>query len=239
MDFPISIRNAIAGLLDSIYPNVCFGCGEYIKNQEKAVCHHCLDQIDYLENPLCIQCGNFLESKNNCKHCGIDNPVPVLALGQYIDPLKELIHQFKFQKIRKLGKQFGSMIVEKHGQSILASNADILVPVPLHSYRLKSRGFNQAHNLAAFLGNQYDIGVDAHSILKKRKTKDQVRLGAKKRRENLHNIFDCTGNAISEKKVIMVDDVFTTGATLREMKRVIENSGGKPVMAVVIAVAGV
>ncbi len=232
------IREGLAGLWDFIYPGSCLGCGCYLENHRRIICAECLKKIDFVDFLICIECQSPLSDPVKCQVCSASNPTPVIALGQYFDPLKEIIHQFKFQNIRSAASFLGREILERHREKILNLRAEVIVPVPLHSIRQKVRGFNQAAVLAEVLAADLKLEVNDNSLEKIRRTRDQVRLSGDRRRGNLKGSFRVIDNELKDKRIILVDDVMTTGATLREVRKEIIKAGGKPVLAVVAAAAG-
>ncbi len=233
-----NIRDGYLCLLDFLYPGACLGCGDYLENHDAIFCDSCEKKIAEVDFYICGECGAPMESPDGCNKCRADEPMPVLALGQYEDPLKEAIHSFKFQHIRRAAGIFADKIYKIHREKIEAFSPDIIVPVPLHSLRLKSRGFNQAEDLARGLSQKLNIPTAVDVIDKTRQSRDQARLRAAKRLKNLRGVFTPTGNRLNGERVIIVDDVFTTGATMREVRGAIIAAGGKPVLGVVAAVAG-
>ena len=112
------------------------------------------------------------------------------------------------------------------------------MPIPLHSYRKKARGFNQAQILSDIICKRLKVPVEAASLLKIRRTKDQVKLDVRQREENIRGAFRVFGDRLTGKRVAIVDDVVTTGATIREAAKVLVNSGAKPAAVIAVAVAG-
>jgi len=128
--------------------------------------------------------------------------------------------------------------LEKHSELINKLSADLIVPIPLHSYRLKSRGFNQAGILADNISKRTGIEVNNSSLRKIRHTKDQKLLDHNERIENVKGDYKIFDKVLYGKKIILVDDVITTGATLHEAGKVIMEAEGKVILAIVIATAG-
>ena len=128
--------------------------------------------------------------------------------------------------------------MEAHHGLIIKIKADLIVPVPLHSYRLKFRGFNQAGILADNISERIGIDINDKSLRKIKNTKDQKLLVHSERIENVRGAYKVYGDELLGKKIILVDDVITTGATLHEARKTIEEAGGNAVLAIVIATAG-
>ncbi len=158
---------------------------------------------------------------------------------RYQGMAKELVHVFKYQKKRILGVDMARIMYSNlAGDHSLWWGADVFVPVPLHRNRTKQRGFNQAHVLARELSIQSGIPCLAGILKKKQAAAPQVTLSGEERRRNLKDVFSVTRrSSVKGKVVILVDDVYTTGATLRECSRTLLAAGVHEVRAVTFAQA--
>jgi ComF family protein len=112
---------------------------------------------------------------------------------------------------------------------------DVLVPVPLHKNRLRERGFNQAAMLAHQLSKQVHLAVDEETLVRQRATASQVDLDTEERKRNVHDAFRCTTNALADRRVLLIDDVCTTGATLEACAVALEDRGTRCVQALTLA----
>jgi len=117
--------------------------------------------------------------------------------------------------------------------------ADVLVPVPLHTARLRERGYNQAALLAREMSRRVGLAVDEQTLVRQRATAPQVELDAAQRRENVRDAFHCSGNGLAGKRVLLIDDVCTTGATLEACAIALYDEGeARGVQALTLARAG-
>jgi ComF family protein len=112
---------------------------------------------------------------------------------------------------------------------------DVLVPVPLHKNRLRERGFNQAALLAHQLSKQAYLGVDGQTLVRRRATASQIDLDTEERKKNVHDAFQCTTSALANRRVLLIDDVCTTGATLEACAVALEDGGTRCVQALTLA----
>ena len=236
-DFLIK-KTGLDSILDFFYPPQCLVCGAYADRVDRLLCFGCFQKILHRDMPFCLSCRHIIESGGNCGNCDSDSSMPVVALGDYADPLREIIHQYKYHGYRKLGRFLAGWLADDLMKISGMPEIDCLVPVPLYGYRLKSRGFNQAAVLADILGNRLDLPVDIDSLHQVRRTKDQVRLNQDDRERNIKGAFAVYGGNLKDKRVAIVDDVITTGATLREIRQVLLTSGARPVCALVVAAGG-
>jgi ComF family protein len=149
-----------------------------------------------------------------------------------------MIRQFKYRGFRRLGPELAGRVIEKNIEILEKLNLDIIIPIPLHSYRLKSRGFNQAEILADIFSSRLNIPVDKEFLRKIKNTRDQKILNHDDREDNIRGAFKIFGNSGAGRNILLVDDVVTTGATMREARKVIRQAGGNVLLAAVVATAG-
>lgn len=166
-----------------------------------------------------------------CSECLLHKPFfsSVVSFGIYSDALREAIHLLKFKGIRRLAGPLGNFLAE-----LPVPEADGIVPVPLSRKTLQEREFNQTLLLARVISKQSGIPVHMDVLYKKKDTLPQIRLGAKERRSNVKNAFESSARAAG-LRLILLDDVMTTGATARECARTLMKAGAKEVVIVTLA----
>jgi len=206
-------------ILDILFPRFCLNC-----NREGSyLCPDCFSLIDISEKKY-----YFLKNLN-----GLFCPT---SYDNFI--VKKLINQFKYPPyIKELAKPLASLIITYFkilGESGLQDF--ILVPIPLHKKKLKSRGFNQASEIAKELSKNLAIPFSDNVLIKIKPTPAQVELKKEEREKNVRETFLCQKpEIIKNKKILLVDDVFTTGATLEEAGRALRRAGAAEVWGVVVA----
>lgn len=224
---------SLQGLLDIIYPPLCLGCGEYVVGSE-SICPHCMDRIEKFVRPLCLDCLQPLPPyRNKCPICPPETPL-LFSYGNYRPVLQEVIIQFKFAGITSPADIFAPLIVAQFGDSIRALNPDCLIPIPLHRFRERYRGYNQAELLAEELSALLDIPIDDELIERVKRSRPQTKVSFHGRERNVKGIFFADADH-PIGRVILVDDVVTTGATIKEAVRVVKQAGGEVVAAISIA----
>ena len=246
----MSLNTIKTFLLDLIFPRYCLGCEkEMASKQASLICEACFDKIILNSGVQCHICGSR-NSKGTCKRCRQKTPLKgLLAAGQYENPiLKEMIHLFKYQSVESLKKPLAELIINYLKKENLIDkfsarkNNFILVPIPLTLKRKLSRGFNQSELLAKEIGKFLNCPVI--NLLKRKKfTSPQAEISDwQKRKENISGAFDLSPVYTqiyrfrkSIKRVILVDDVATSGATLEEAARVLKQAGIKEIYGLVIA----
>ncbi len=225
-------------VLDFVYPPRCLLCGGSADQCDRLLCSDCLNRIETLTEPFCMNCGDILANGAVCPECPPGDSMPVFALGSYVDPLRAGVHEFKYHGFHAVGRYFAGRVLDVHGNRLAALDPEYIVPIPLHSRREKRRGFNQAGILSDILGNGLRIPVDDKTLWQIRKTRDQARLDPAGRWKNIAGAFAISGIDLAGKRIALVDDVFTTGATMQEARKVLLNAGANPVCGIVLAAAG-
>jgi ComF family protein len=223
----------VRGLVDFLFPPLCLGCSAYTDNQS-IVCDGCLKSIDRFSFPICLCCFKMLPSGGLCSDCH-EQSLTLFALGNYTAPLRDLIIQFKFKGIRSIAAMFAEELVVQFDSRIAELDAVFLVPVPLHPEREHFRGYNQAHVLAQRLAPLLDIDVADDILLRSVKGRPQADQKFEKRAENIQGVFNVPRPAETAERVILVDDVVTTGSTMMEARRVLDGAGYRTVAAISVA----
>jgi competence protein ComFC len=160
----------------------------------------------------------------------------LLAYAYYTGPLRQAIHDFKYNDIRCLAGPLGKLMGEGWAKLVDGTPyPDVIVPVPLHPSRQKQRGYNQAALLARELGAQQKCPVVEDILIRSKATAPQVDLDAQARRANVHGAFQCRNDSLAGKHVLLVDDVCTTGATLESACLALREAGSSSVWAYTLA----
>lgn len=214
------------------------------------LCQKCCQGFVPVKSPLCIQCGVMFKSREGedhlCAKCmKASNKIHMArAPGVYCDTLMDIIHSLKYQRNMELARPLGIFLFLFFVQTWKKNTIDIIVPVPLHALRMRKRGFNQAYllirqwpKLVAHCGLKgYSFQISRQVLLRHRKTISQVGLGRKERQKNIQNAFRVSDPSfINEKRVLLVDDVYTTGSTVNECAKTLLRNGAKQVDVLTLA----
>ena len=226
-------------LLEFFLPRLCLFCGAGVGEEAaQALCPECASEIEWVASPLCTRCGVVFAAKDGgdrlCGTCTTDPPpfARARAAAIYDGPVAAAVKRFKF------GRQMAYLpLMQSWLQAPpcreLAAAADLVVPVPLHPRRLKARGFNQAWLLAQAFP---EAPLAREALVRRRHTVPQVGLNPRQRLDNVKDAFAVPDPALVQgKKVLLVDDLFTTGATARECARVLRRAGAPRVEVLTVA----
>jgi len=238
--WPRLIRSALDALAAVVFAPGCAACGELLDAPtDGPVCDRCWRSILPLTPPLCDACGDPLPSwrvislpLSTCPRCRrttryVDR---ARAIGEYDGALRSIIHAFKYEGRRSLARPLADLM--RHRGSCVLADADVVVPVPLHRSRLRERGFNQAADLARHLGLP-----TVNAVRRVRATATQTSLPGAQRHRNVRAAFGPARRIdhVRGRRVLLVDDVSTTGATLEACARVLKEAGAGEVLALTAA----
>ncbi len=231
-----------------LFPAFCRRCDARILTEENLYyCPQCWSEIRLIERPYCSVCGRphdkaagFTERDNfPCADCGTIKRRPygrMYAATVYDDLVKEAILLFKYGSRELLVGPLGSLMIEFAEREVDFEQYNAVVPVPLHRVRQRERGFNQAAELARCLTERFGDLTVQNGLLRIRDTRQQTRLSGVERRRNIKGAFalaqemDCHG-----KRILLVDDVITTGATAEECARTLRRGGATTVDVLAVA----
>ncbi len=199
------------------------------------ICADCFQKIERA-NPIDLERGfstkfgnpNFINKAFSCFHFKEESIIQIL------------IHELKYQNKRSIGVFLGEITGQLIKNDPDFSTADVLVPVPLHKIRLRERGYNQSELIAKGVSNVTGIKVIGDLLVRARNTETQTKLNFEERKENVKDAFFVNRkykNFVVDKKVIIVDDVITTGSTINECAKALAQAGVSKVFALSVAIA--
>lgn len=238
----VSIPWLIRDVFDFCYPGICATCRGACTPSE-FLCGPCSDRLAQLElAAACQRCGAPAAKTDApcpfCKGDGVPHYDRILRLGVFDDPLKDLIHQFKYQGRWAIGQRLAGRLLDQHVIRELLAQIDVLVPVPLHFLRQLHRGYNQATVIARHLA-RYSGTPIKRPLARIRNTHTQTHLHSRAQRfDNLRGAFRLIRpGSIRGKRVLVIDDVLTSGATLQTVGRALRRARPSSLTALVLAVA--
>ncbi|MBI3358424.1 MAG: ComF family protein [Nitrospirae bacterium] len=231
-------------LSNLLYPRTCVECEQDIGSEERDAifCASCATQLVHLSGPVCFVCSAPFVSEaatshspsHRCGECRENPPLFLKAITPFLyeGPLSTAICQFKYKKKPHLAAPLARLIAN----DLSNISTDYVMAIPLHSFRLRGREFNQSLLLARQIGITLSLPYFVDVMIRTRETPPQVGLSRKERDENIKGAFKVTQpNAIQDRRILLIDDVYTTGATLKEGARTLMRAGAKEVIVATIA----
>ncbi|WP_136524472.1 ComF family protein [Geomonas ferrireducens] len=235
-------------LLDLFFPPLCHVCRAYLPpgGEEHGlprpfICHDCLAKIDFLEAPLCTTCGIPFATESGASHtCGAclqHPPFHTCRSAAALDgPVRELIHRFKYRDRPHLSEPLGLLAFPRLEIFLQDFAPECVVPVPLHRKRLRQRGYNQSQLIAEVLARTLGAPQQVGNLCRWRWTEPQTGLDAGDRVTNVRGAFGVRDpENLAGKRVLLVDDVLTTGSTMRACVDALREAEVAAVAAVTVA----
>jgi ComF family protein len=236
-------------LADWLFPPRCRACGAWIPGRDaEYFCSRCGPKIELVRHPLCSLCGRPFAGAGGddhpCGACikGAPHFVQARAWACYpreeLDeqPLRSVVQKFKYGRKVSFGKPLGRLMARGCAEFLQECDADLIVPVPLHPARLRWRGFNQSVLLARQISRACLTPMDPFVLLRSRATPPQTQLTEAERRRNMRGAFTLNPDrTIEDKTILLIDDVYTSGATVNECSRALRRGGAGAVYVLTLA----
>lgn len=230
-------------VVDLVYPRNCQFCAETLTEEHRGViCPACLAKAKPIEPPFCQHCALPFAGKLHepfaCGYCKDLNLhfSRAVAACRAEGVVRDCIHRFKYNREMYFEQHLTDWLTAAGKRWIDWQRVDAIVPVPLYPRKERQREFNQAERLARALSRAVDVPVLARQLRRVKETSTQTRLDATTRRANVRNAFAARrGEVFVGKRLVLVDDVFTTGATLDSCARVLREEGAEDVIALTVA----
>lgn len=230
------IRQFLDEALHLVYPNVCICCESMLEEGEHYICRTCDEGFDRFAMPDESTDEIFLRLQKNFSGQKVISDAISCYRFHKDGLLQEAIHSMKYGGLRSLAVQFGRGIGEKIRQDRPNTKYDAVMPVPLHRIKRIERGYNQSELLADGIASELGIQVLKGAVERIKYTASQTGFDLQKRSENMQDAFHCP-KALELERVLLVDDVFTTGATMLSAAQALQNAGVRQITAVTLAVA--
>ena len=230
-------------VLSVFLPPRCIKCGRVLPGGDDGLCPDCFNEVSFISRPYCEKCGHPLDEepanrKLYCASCLQNHRSPFRlsrSAFRYDDGSKNLILSFKFMDKTENAKVLGRWLFNA-GKDIWNQGADVLIPIPLHYTRLLRRRYNQSALLCHELSPLCGLPVEYTAVERHRKTRPQVEFSGHARIKNVKNAFRIRHpERIRGKHIVLVDDVMTTGSTLKECALVLHKAGAASVDTLTVA----
>jgi ComF family protein len=222
---------------DFLYPPVCLLCGLIRDDRNSRICSPCWSGFKRVDTSDPV----WIEAREKLSRDGMISDIAACFLFEKEGAFQKAVHLLKYRGFTSVGTDFGRML----GKELIAmpafASADLIVPVPLHRVKRRERGCNQAELIANGINEVTSIPVEARALERIRHTQSQTNLTIEERRENVHKAFALRKrfqNTMEGKRVILVDDIMTTGATINACATVLAHHGAAAVLVSAAALAG-
>lgn len=206
-------------ILDLLFPKKCVACNA----SGSFLCKNCFGKIECFDDV-------FIKER-------FKNLSGIFAIAPLKGTIREAIHAFKYEGVKELTKDLAGLTVQHlsvGGMPFIRRR--VLLPVPIHRSKLVDRGFNQSELLAKELTRRLGLKIESSVLIKTKATAAQINLKKNERKENVKDVFMVKdASKIKSKKILLVDDVITTGSTLEECAKVLKKAGARDVMGLVVA----
>lgn len=223
----------LGGFLDFFIPRICPTCKIKLDISELSICTNCLNSIKKADEERI-----HYEFNRKFSESGFISDYTTLFVFEQDNAIQPLIHSIKYNKRFLHAKQLGKLIAINCKDNLRKWNIDFIIPIPLHQLKKAERGYNQSYYMALGIGNYLNLPVKNNFLKRIRYTETQTNLTLSEREKNIRGAFTAKRkNKIGNKTFLLVDDVITTGATIRECARVLLENGATAVNACSAAIA--
>jgi len=229
-------------ILNAFYPAKCLFCDDSLSPDSLFwLCDDCRNNMPKLVDPTCPNCSGVMKQNGlyrRCETCGESKKTYLLNIDyfKYANNAHDAVLRLKYSNAVDHAKPMAELMLANMKNAKIKTKFDIVVPMPISKNRLKQRGYNQSEFLAKQIAKNLDLPVDTKSLLKIKETPPQTTLTEREREKNLKEAFGVFENNLENKKVLLVDDVSTTGTSINEASDCILKQGkAKSVNAIVFA----
>jgi len=218
-------------MVDLVFPPTCGGC----KASGVRWCQNCQEQTKKISPPICDLCGQITQADKVCKRCLASPPhfTAVRSWAEFGGPIRNALHDLKYRKNIGLGESLSQNLI-----FLLKQNhweIDLVLPVPLGEERKNQRGYNQASLIAKPLASDLKLPYNPRILFRIRETISQVELSLAERQENVKEAFQTYRDHVHEKRILIIDDVTTSGSTLNACSKTLIDAGARAVYGLTVA----
>lgn len=217
--------------LDLLFPQRCVGCGRW----GYFICPVCCQSLPRIEPPVCLRCGQPQRQGTLCSNCADWQDIEGLrAPFRFEGAIRQAVLELKYQHLRAIAVPLAGLL--HHYLAAAPLPVDVLIPIPLHPRRLRERGYNQSELLAKELSKLVKLPVVTDCLVRERDTPPQARTTSiEERRRNIAKAFVCLDNRVGGQRVLVIDDVSTSGATLDAAAAALKSAGASSVWGLTVA----
>ena len=218
----------------------CIVCDEELREKSRyGLCDECLKEMTFLKDEICKKCGRLqyneadycLTCQNHLRY--FDSARSCVVYG---DKAKEIVRGLKFGRRKYMAKYVSNFLIERYEECYADKDIDYIVPVPIMKKRKEERGYNQAEEIAKKLGEHYGLPIRTDIVEKIKQNDEQAKLSGAKREENVIGAYKVIKpDEVKDKRILIVDDVITTGSTASELSKILVKAKAKNVYVLTFA----
>lgn len=242
----VFLKSALDGLASVLFAAPCRICGEILANASRIpICETCLVGFERIVDPMCLCCGRPFDSpiaahsvQPLCRLCRVNFYAfdRARSFATYDETLAEAIVLLKYEEVTRLGYWFADRLAEVLRQTVGDWQADVVVPVPLHVERQRERGYNQAELIARPLAKKLSLDLDSRLLIRAKPRPARLVLSRTEHWKSVRGAYAIReGRKADSLRVLLVDDVLTTGATLDSCARALKKAGAQVILGLTIA----
>jgi len=224
-------------ILELLYPTTCVFCGTVAS---EGICESCRKEVKILQEPLCKKCGKPVryEEQEYCYDCQKIIHFYEQGRGLWLHkmPVSQSIYQFKYRNRRVFAQYYAEQMAGQFADLLRKWQIEVIIPVPIHKSKRRKRGYNQAEVLAKELSGRLEVPMEAFAVRRVQKTNALKEMNPNERRRALSGAFAVEDDWKPKKKVLLVDDIYTTGSTVDELARILKENGVQKVYFLTISV---
>lgn len=225
-------------ILVLLYPNRCPVCDRIV--QDTLICPACVGRLRYISQPFCYRCGKPVahDAQEYCPDCA--GKKHEFEQGRtvflYQGPMRGILYRYKYGNRRDYTEFLAREAASRYGEWVRRLHVDVVVPIPLSKKRLRRRGYNQADLFARRFSELCGLKYDAGLLVRIRNTVPQKQLSVQERKNNLKNAFKMSRNVVNLKRILLIDDIYTTGSTIDAAALALKQAGVRDVFSLCISI---
>lgn len=233
-----TVRKILYNMLLLLYPNRCPVCDRVLT--DSLICPQCARRLKYISQPVCYSCGKPLNDAvaEYCLDCTKNRHEyrQGRAVFSYQGPVRGILYRYKYSNRRDYTEFFASEAAGLYGNWVKTLGISMVIPIPLSAERKRQRGYNQADLFARRFAGLCGLPYHSKILIRTRDTVPQKELSARERKNNLKNAFKITENVVNLNRILLIDDIYTTGSTIDAAARVLKQSGVKEIYYLCISI---
>lgn len=230
-------------IMDVAFPRRCPLCNEIVIPKDKKACKSCVEKLPIIQEPRCKRCSKPVETQEQeyCFDCmkSVGHYESGISIFMYEGAIKKSLMDYKFRGLKQYAEFYVEQLILHAGERLKGMGIDCIIPIPLHKRKQRIRGFNQAELLAEGISKYLEVPVMNDVLIRTKFTTPQKKLDPKERLHNLIQAFTTIKekeSMICDKKILIIDDIYTTGSTIEACANVLRKAGCRNVYFITVCI---